>query len=194
MTARMSVIGLWLVGSALAAAQAPVDTTPLVSVRETDNRSYVVAARFTAPETVPVVRAVLTDYEQIPRFMPGVRTSRVLERADGRARLEQEAVSRFMMFSKRVHLVLDVAEEADAIRFRDVCGGSFQRYEGAWILIARTDSTEVEYMLTATPAFDVPGFVLRKILDRDAREMIDGLRTEIRASALARTDGTRPSH
>jgi ribosome-associated toxin RatA of RatAB toxin-antitoxin module len=186
MTRRMSVIGFLLLGSTLAAASAPVDTTPLVSVRETDGRSYVVAARFTVPETAPVVRAVLTDYEQIPRFMPGVRTSRVLERGDGRARLEQEAVPRFMMFSKRVHLVLDVAEETDALRFRDVCGRSFQKYEGAWILIERTDSTEVEYTLTATPAFDVPGFVLRKLLDRDAWAMIDGLRTEIGARALAR--------
>ena len=51
--------------------------------------------------------------------MPDVRTSSVLERGDGRAVIEQEAVAHFMMFSKRVHLVLEVQEEAGSIRFRD---------------------------------------------------------------------------
>jgi ribosome-associated toxin RatA of RatAB toxin-antitoxin module len=186
MTARMSVIGLLLLGSTVAAAQNPVDTASLVSVRETDDRSYVVAARFTVPETAPVVRAVLTDYEQIPRFMPGVRMSRVLERAEGHARVEQEAVSKFMLFSKRVHLVLDVEEHTEVIRFRDRCGKSFKSYEGAWTITERVDRTDIEYRLTATPAFDVPGFVLRRLLDRDARAMIDGLRAAIGTRGLAR--------
>jgi carbon monoxide dehydrogenase subunit G len=186
MTARMSVIGLWLVGSTFVAAGEPLDTTPMVSVRETDDRSYVVAARFTVPETAAVVRAVLTDYEQIPRIMPGVRTSRVIDRGAGHARIEQEAISTFMLFAKRVHLVLDVEEEADVIRFRDRCGKSFTGYEGAWTIIEHVDRTDIEYQLTATPAFSVPGFVLRRLLDRDARAIIERLRTAVRERALAR--------
>jgi hypothetical protein len=76
------------------------------------------------------VFAVLTDYEQIPRFTPGVKTSTVLERGVGSAVVEQEATSRLMMFSKTVHLVLEIREGTNTLRFRDRSGRSFTRYEG----------------------------------------------------------------
>ena len=41
------------------------------------NASFIVAAPARA------VAAVLTDYERIPEFMPGVTTSQVLSRTDG---------------------------------------------------------------------------------------------------------------
>ena len=175
------VVGVGMLVAPLLAM--PADA-PVVSVRD-DRGVYVVSARFSVGEPVAVVRAVLTDYEQIPRFMPGVSTSRVLERGEGHARIEQEAVSRFMMFSKRVHLVLDITEETAAIRFRDRCGRSFTSYEGVWTITGHGDRTEIEYALTASPAFDVPGFVLRRLLDRDARAMIEGLRSEMAIRAMA---------
>ena len=168
--------------TATVGAAAATGSEPLVSVRERDG-AYVIAASFTVPEAAAVVRDVLTDYANIPRFMPGVQTSRVLDRGDGRVRVEQEAVSSYMMFSKRVHLVLDVEEGVDAIRFRDRCNRSFSLYEGVWTIATTGTSTELTYELTAKPAFGVPGFVLRKLLDRDARAMIDGLRAEIGARA-----------
>ena len=115
-----------------------------------------------------------------------VRTSRVLEQTDGRVRLEQEAVSKFMMISRTVHLVLDVEESDGAIRFRDDCHKSFVVYDGSWTITPQGSGTELVYELTAKPAFSVPGMVLRKLLDRDAREMIDGLRAEIALRASSR--------
>ena len=183
-TVLMLITVLAMLGLPLAAAR-PAGDTPVISVRD-DGAGYVVSAQFSVAESPAIVRAVLTDYEGISRFMPGVRTSRVLERTGDSARLEQEAVSRFMMFSKRVHLVLDVTEGDDAIRFRDLCGKSFIRYEGIWLIARRGDSTKIQYELTAEPAFDVPGFVLRKLFDRDARTMIEGLRSEMAARSPAR--------
>ena len=64
--------------------------------------------------------------------MPGVTTSIVRERSGGRVIVEQEAVSRMMMFSKRVFLLLEVHAEGNTIRFRDAGGRSFSCYEGQW--------------------------------------------------------------
>jgi ribosome-associated toxin RatA of RatAB toxin-antitoxin module len=160
------------------AAQAPA-----VAVRNNGDGVYTIAARFSVPEPATVVQAVLTDYPNIPRFMPTVRTSRVLEQTDGRVRLEQEAVSKFMMFSRTVHLVLDVEESDGTIRFRDGCHKSFIVYDGSWTITPQGSGTELVYELTAKPAFSVPGMVLRRLLERDSREMIDGLRAEITARA-----------
>jgi ribosome-associated toxin RatA of RatAB toxin-antitoxin module len=157
--------------------------TPDVSVREARG-TYTVTARFEVPQTAGVARAVLSDYEHIPRFMPDVRTSIVSERTPGRLLVEQEAVSQFMMFSKTVHLRLEVTEDAETIRFVDRCGKSFVRYEGLWRLTPVAGGTIITYELTASPSFEVPGFILRRLLTRGSNIMIGHLRREIAARAV----------
>ena len=151
---------------------------PDVTVRE-ERGVYSVAARFHVPDSPTVARAVLTDYEQIPRFLPDIKTSIVRERADGRVVVEQEAVSHMMMFSKRVHLMLEITEEACTIRFRDRGGQSFAQYEGTWRLVARDGGTEIRYALTARPSFDVPEFLLKRLLKRDSGQMMERLAREM---------------
>jgi ribosome-associated toxin RatA of RatAB toxin-antitoxin module len=158
-----------------AAAEQP-QTNP--TVRE-ERGVYTVVARFLVDQPPSVVLAVLTDYEQIPRFMPDVRTSIVRERTTGRVVVEQEAVSGVMIFSKRVHLVLEIEEEPDSLVFRDRCGLSFVRYEGAWSLSRQDGQTAITYELTAQPSFDVPGFMVKRLFRRDSARMIERLQREI---------------
>jgi carbon monoxide dehydrogenase subunit G len=140
---------------------------------------YSVTAKFRVPQPPAAALAVLKDYERIPRFMPGVTTSIVRQRSAERVVVEQEAVSRMMMFSKRVYLLLEVNEEGHTLRFRDSAGRSFALYEGAWKLSQLDEETTILYELRAKPNFDVPGFLLRRLLARDAKTMIDRLRQEI---------------
>jgi ribosome-associated toxin RatA of RatAB toxin-antitoxin module len=137
-----------------------------ISVRE-ERGVYTVRATFEVSQPAEIAFAVLTDYEAIPRFMPNISSSVVRERAGARAVVEQEAVSRLMMFSKRVHLVLDIEEGADTLTFADRCRRSFLRYEGAWRVSEQPGRTLISYELTAQPTFDVPEFVLRRVLKRE---------------------------
>jgi ribosome-associated toxin RatA of RatAB toxin-antitoxin module len=186
---RRLVVALALFATGLAPearlrAADEANRSPGVRVSEKDG-IYSVSACFRVPQPPRVVRAVLTDYESIPRFMPGVKASVVLERASGHAIVEQEAISRFMMFSKRVYLRLDVSEGPDTLAFCDRSGRSFRRYEGAWTLADAAGGTEVSYRLTAEPSFDVPQMILKRLLGRDSIAMIDGLRAEMAARGLA---------
>lgn len=153
---------------------------PAVIVGE-DRGVYQVEARFAVPQPASIVFTVLTDYEQIPRFMPDVRRSTLLEQSNGRAVVEQEANPRFMIFSRRVHLVLEVVEKPTAIQFRDRCGKSFSQYEGSWEIGPEEKGATIIYRLTAKPSFDVPEFLLKRLLRRDARQMIERLKSEIAA-------------
>lgn len=154
------------------------DVPPHVSVRE-DHGTYSVTARFDIPQSAAQAFAVLSDYERIPRFMPEIKTSVVLSRTGGRILVEQEAISRFMMFSKKVHLLLEVTRDDNSLRFVDRCGKSFTTYQGAWRATTTGGRTTVTYDLTAKPAFDVPEFILKRLLKRDAVQMIDRLQREI---------------
>jgi ribosome-associated toxin RatA of RatAB toxin-antitoxin module len=191
---RALIVWLTLATIAPASSRAQTEGQTDVTVHKKDG-IYHVAATFTVAQSAPVVFAVLTGYEQIPRYMPDVRSSRVIERSDGRAVVEQEAVARVMMFSKRVHLVLDISEGPEKIRFRDRCGKSFDHYEGAWTLSAAgPDRVEVRYELAAKPSFDVPEFLLKRLLKRDAREMIRRLQDEMTRRQTGRTlNGSGPA-
>jgi hypothetical protein len=172
------VAGLFLAtGLTLPAAS----TQPVPVTVHGERGVYRVAATFATPQPMTIAHAVLTDYEQIPRFMPDVRTSRVVERGTGRAVVEQEAVARVLFFSKQVRLVLEVQEAPASIRFRDRCGQSFVRYEGQWTLGEQDGHAVIGYELLAEPGFDVPEFILSRLLKRDAGRMIEALRAEIAA-------------
>lgn len=149
---------------------------------------YRVTSTFAVPEPTGLVLATLTDYAQIPRFMPEVRMSQVLERTDDRTVVEQEAVATFMLFSKRLHLVLEVQTMRGQIRFHDRCGRSFERYDGAWTIAEQPGHSRITYELSAKPSFDVPRFVLKRLLKRDAAQMIERLKIEIAARARQRVN------
>ena len=169
------------VATALPAASVPADG-PVVTVSE-EGGTYTVAATFGVSQPPSFAHAALTDYAQIPRFMPEVQSSQVVERLEDRTLVEQEVVARFMLFSKRLYLLLEVRDESGTIRFRDRGGRSFARYEGAWTIAERDGSTRLTYELAAQPLFDVPGALLKRLLRRDATQMIARLTAEIEARA-----------
>jgi hypothetical protein len=173
----MARVFCFLVAMAVTVTAAAQQPPPAVSVREADG-AYIVEARFEVAASAAIVRGVLTDYAGIPRFMPDVRTSVVRNRAGDSVTVEQEASSKFLLFSKTVHLLLVVQEGARLITFRDMCGTSFSRYEGSWTLSGDGPTSTVVYTLTADPSFKVPASVLRRLLERNSRETIDHLRAE----------------
>jgi carbon monoxide dehydrogenase subunit G len=160
-------------------------TVPRVSVTES-NGVYRVTASFMIDESPQAVIDVLTDYERIPTYMPDIEISKVLERTPTTTVVEQQAVSKFMMFSKRVHLLLDVRENGNMVQFRDRCGKSFVTYEGAWTISEHDSVTVVDYQLNAKPMFEVPAFMLKRLLKRDSDLLIDRIKAEITQRANRR--------
>jgi carbon monoxide dehydrogenase subunit G len=167
------LIAVLLTGVAVLAA--PADQ---VTVQE-ENGTYRVSAQFDVAAAPGVVLQVLSDYSRIPEFAPGVKRSVVRDRQENSAVVEQEAVSRVLLFSKRVHLLLAIEETGQSISFHDTCGQSFTSYAGSWRVMPAADGARVIYTLAARPAFDVPGFVLTRLLKKDSGELIANHRREI---------------
>ena len=176
----VAMVALFVCGAVGLFAAGPPE--PRVTVREAEG-TYSVTASFAVSQPASAAISTLTDYERIPRFMPDVRSSQVLVRSEDHVVVEQEALARFMMFSKAVHVVLEIQLTPGAIRFRDRCGRSFSLYEGSWTISERDGYTAVTYELSARPSFDVPQFVLTRLLKRDATRMIERLQQEIAARA-----------
>jgi hypothetical protein len=178
---QSSVVAALCMASMICVQAASAQTAP-VSVRG-DRGLYRVSATFATPQPAAIGHAVLTDYEQIPRFLPDVLSSRVVERDAERTVVAQEAMAKVLFFSKRVRLVLEVRATPSLIAFRDRGGESFIRYEGQWTLRDEGGRTLIGYELIAQPRFDVPDFILSRLLKRDAERLIERLKAEIAARA-----------
>lgn len=103
--------------------------------------------------------AVLTDYDQMNRFVSGLKRSR-LEEYSGRDRflVEQEFMGGFLFVTKRVRVRLAVQEiRYQTILFEDIGHQDFEFYKGSWEL--RPDPNgelKISYSLTAQQNFDEP--------------------------------------
>lgn len=87
----------------LAAAAAPLQIEVL---REGDRFEIHAAVRIAAPLTI--VWDTLTDYERLREFMPGVSSSRVLERDGNRLTVEHRGEFDMLFFARPVRLRLAV--------------------------------------------------------------------------------------
>jgi uncharacterized membrane protein len=155
---------------------------------------YSVRASFEANAPVEVAWDVLSDYERIVKFVTSVKTSRVREREANRVVVEQEGVGRVLLFSKRVHVVLEILEDPGrSLTFRDLCGRDFRSYAGSWRLEATPRGARVSYSLEAAPISGGPSFAVRKVLRDSARKHLQQVRAEIERRALRDRAAAWPS-
>ena len=181
-------------GSARATDVTPAGDDPATAAERVnrDASGFQVEGRRVVRAPLPIVWEVLTDYEGIPGFVSSMRESRITGRGERHLVVEQAAVGRLFMFSRRMHVTLFVEEiPPTTIRFEDVVGNDFEDYRGEWRIEPRGDAVEIVYRLAARPSFSVPDFIARRLFRRMARDLLDQVKTEIerraaRAPAAAR--------
>lgn len=151
---------LTLLGGPVCAGEVSVSLKPLGAHR------YELEGRFTAPVSRETAWAVLTDYANIPAFVPSMRHSRIKERVEGSTLLEQESVGTAFIFSHTVRVLLKVREEPlQRISFQDTANLCFESYEGEWRLEdAPGEGTAVAYRLKVVEGPALPRFVPKSVV------------------------------
>lgn len=153
---------------------------PVVVLEDHGEGLYHLAGTFEVPVPVSVAWEVLTDYGHIGEFVPTVRESEVLEREGTGVLLRQVFSGSFLFFTRTARVRLRVEEkEPGLIRFRDVAGRDFHRYEGIWKIEPAPGGARVYYGLEAQPDFQVPGFLLKAQLTEGVRGLLKGVRNEM---------------
>lgn len=173
------------VGVPPGATEAPAGGSDGVTVSVTRSASgFEVEGRCVVRAPVAVAWEVLTDYDGIDGFVSSMRESRVSGRGDRHVLVEQVAIGRLFIFSRRFRATLFVEETPQTrIRFEDVLGRDFQSYHGEWRIEERADSVEISYQLAARPSFSVPDFVARGLFKRTASELLSQVKAEIERRA-----------
>lgn len=166
--------------AALAAASGAQASEAEVRLRRLPSAAYEVAGAFTVAASTTAVWGVLSDYQNIPSFVPAMKASRVREaRLDGVLVVEQQASGGMFLLTREVTLLLEVRREAQSLAFEDVGRESFGRYEGTWRTEKALDRVTVTYHLIAQPDFVAPSFIMSRAMRRGTSKMMNQVRDEI---------------
>ena len=145
--------------------------------------------RIDAPQNV--VQGVLTDFEQWPEWMPGVRQVTILESDGTEAVLEVH----HHQFGRNFRQKLWCRIEPDGLRQTQL-EGQFKKWESRWRLVAPPDGegTTVSLRMEVDPGFVgrlLPSGVWRGLLDRLFEECLIGV--EAQAQALTERPEAAPA-
>lgn len=146
-----------------------------------------VRARATIVAPVPLVWQVLTDYEQLPRFIPGIARSKVRLRQGNRLLVEHSGEARFLFFTFPIEVTLEVVESRpDWIASRAV-GGNVRRMTGRYELSPDTAHGTVllRYFGLIEPDFAVPPLVGAAALRSTVEDQFIAMVAEIERRAAS---------
>ena len=123
--------------------------------------------------------AVLTDYDNLHRFIPNLTDSRLLWRRGDTVAVEQVGSQQFcgLRFTARVEL--ELTEESDhgrlAFRMRE---GDFRCFQGTWQVGADTSSSWLLYDLTVQGKPGMPIGLIEQRLQQDLANNLRGVQQE----------------
>ncbi|MGQ9525710.1 MAG: SRPBCC family protein [Armatimonadota bacterium] len=133
---------------------------------------------------------VLTDYENLPRIVPGMLESRLLGRQDGDLLVRQTArVADVLDLSAAVTLAVR-EEPPDRIKFRCV-GGDLKRMDGSWRLVDNHgNGVLVAYGVLLQPSVWVPCWIVKRRLHEDVPKQLHALASEAERRSSAQAAGS----
>jgi ribosome-associated toxin RatA of RatAB toxin-antitoxin module len=155
-----------------------VRTTRAGDTFEIEARAVMAVARETAWQ-------VVTDYERLPEFIPGLHTSQVLSRTANRLVLEQRGELRFLIFSVPMAVRMEVEERPLEAVLSKVVSGTVRAMHGRYDLAAVADGTEFRYRGTIVVDLGIPGFLGEVIVRSNVESQFNAMVREILRRAQA---------
>ncbi len=173
---RISCIALALLAAQAGAAGAAEDLA--VAVERTGSL-FAVRARATVAAPLALVWQVLTDYERLPQFIPGISSSVVVLRSPDRVLVEQRGEARFLIFSFPIEVRYEVRESHPHWIASRAVGGNLRRMSGRYDINpdGARPGVQLDYTGEIEPDFDLPPlvgpFALRSMVEEQFTAMVD---------------------
>ena len=123
-----SFLGLLMLPAAWNAPAA--EDISVQSIRRDDALEIVCRATIDAP--LEIVWRTLTDYDRLPEFIPGMRSSRVVERRGAVVVVEQSGEARFLFLSHPIEVTVASTERPPHTLEVALLKGNMKRLDGAY--------------------------------------------------------------
>lgn len=141
--------------------------------------TFQVHATIEAGASIDLCFAVLTDFDRLAEFIPGMVTSRIVSLPGEPLRLRQTGRTRLAFSEYTFDVTLAVELDAPReIRFRRVAG-SLQRMQGRWRVAGDAASCTIDYQADIEPGLWVPPLIGSMLMRSQVAKQVEGLESEI---------------
>jgi len=152
----------------------PADIS-LQAVRHGDSFEVEATSEFEAE--VPLAWEVLTDYDRLSDFIPGMHSSRTVSRNKHNVIVDQSGEARLLFFAFPIQVRLEVEEFPYERIVSRAIEGNFKEMRGAYTLEVHGRRLLLHYSGSLTPDFSIPPLIgtilVRKFVEKRFGAMVD---------------------
>jgi carbon monoxide dehydrogenase subunit G len=172
---------------ALLAAWGPVLAQDVTIQTARDGDFVTVSASAVMKVDPHIAWTVLSDYDHLAKFIPDLKSSRVVSRDGNRLRVEQKGDVGFLFYKEPVNVLLEVHEEPPTRITARSIQGNVQQLETRYELYTSGAGTRLDYAGRFVPDFPIPPLIGMPIVNRLIERRFRAMIVEIqRRDALAR--------
>lgn len=168
------LLGMSLIGSGHVMAA----NSPSVNFQQQGTR-LLVSGELTVPVHPSTAWAVLTDYERVPEFVPGMRVSRIIEKTDSTRVLEQQGEMTANNMRMYYLGTLRVTEEPSSKLSIQFLSGTFRNMLGQWTLEGKSAPVKLSYQLDYDTGTPYPSPVMVGMLQQQVIHWVTSLAAEM---------------
>jgi ribosome-associated toxin RatA of RatAB toxin-antitoxin module len=138
-----------------------------------------VSGELTVPVSPVTAWAVLTDYERVPEFVPGMRVSRVLEQSGNTRLVEQQGEMQANNMRMLFMGTLRITEEPTSRLSVQFLSGTFRNMQGQWTLQGKRAPVTLAYQLDFDAGTPYPSPVMVGMLQQQVIHWVTSLAAEM---------------
>jgi carbon monoxide dehydrogenase subunit G len=155
------------------------------SIRRDDALEVVCRATIDAP--LDIVWQTLTDYDRLPEFIPGMRSSRVVERRGAEVVVEQSGEARFLFLSHPIEVTVASTERPPHALEVRLLKGNLKRLDGAYLIEPQGAAGILLTWTGTVEALSMPPLIGEMLMRSNVEDQFRGMVREIsRREALRR--------
>ena len=140
------------------------------------------------PVPTAIAWEVMTDFDSLAKWVPNLRSSRVLQREGNRVLIEQVGIAQFGPFSfdftMERRLGLDPPSGFSAVQTR----GTLKRYQSTLRLEPEKGATRLTYRVQIEPGLLLGAILSKEFIEHEFREQFEAI-----AAEMVRRDAERAS-
>jgi ribosome-associated toxin RatA of RatAB toxin-antitoxin module len=149
-----------------------------------------IKARATIKAPYALIWQTLTDYDHLSEFIPGMTTSRVVERRGGISIVEQTGEAGFLFFTYPIEVLVESREEPPAFIGMRILKGNLKQLDGGY-RIEKTGHKGDEFVLRWSGIIErpisLPLFITVPLMRANIADQFRGMVREIERREALRT-------
>lgn len=169
------LLGMALIGGG---GQVLAAAPPAVNFQQ-QGTHLLVSGELTVPVSPATAWAVLTDYERVPEFVPGMRVSRVLEQSGNTRVVEQQGEMQANNMRMLYMGTLRITEEPTSRLSVQFLSGTFRNMQGQWTLQGKRAPVTLAYQLDFDAGTPYPSPVMVGMLQQQVIHWVTSLAAEM---------------